>query len=169
MGTRIMIIIRAILMAGCGIYLWVNYVSETECSETIGGEYELIGWDLSPKNDAKTDTIVLSDIPDRGECVILQPSSDKYLQMTTKSSSPVLQRIADMKWQFQCIYDRHWFGLRHRVSAIYLDAEKRFVLRLYWERNFVGGEIDVDFLVDISEPNDENINWHLIFKKIKQD
>ena len=38
--------ILALLIAGCGIYLWANSISHKERLELLNGDYELVDWQL---------------------------------------------------------------------------------------------------------------------------
>ena len=102
-----------LLIAGCGIYLWANSISKKERLELLNGEYELVDWQIRPKSAIHADSLTVHDVPQRGERLTLQTNDNGDFRLTTESSLPVLQQLADLEWQLLYV-QRTWFAWRHR-------------------------------------------------------
>ena len=104
--------ILALLIVGCSIYLWANSISKRERLELLNGEYELVDWQIRPKSAIHADSLTVHDVPQRGERLTLQTNDNGDFRLTTESSLPVLQQLADLEWQLLYVR-RTWFAWRH--------------------------------------------------------
>ena len=153
--------ILALLIAGCGIYLWANSISKKEQLELFNGEYELVDWQIRPKSAISADSLTVYDVPQRGERLTLQAADDGNFRLTTESSLPVLQQLAALEWQPLYI-QRTWLAWRHRVIGQYHADEQSATV--YWHRTLVN-QTDVGITLQLSDPMNEQIGWFLIFQK----
>lgn len=150
-----------LLIAGCGIYLWANSISQDERLELLYGDYELIDWQIRPKSAIPADSLTVYDIPQCGERLTLQANDDENFRLTTESSLPVLQQSAALEWQPLYI-QRTWFAWRHRVIGQYHADEQSATV--YWHRALIN-QTDVGITLQLSDPTNEKIDWFLIFQK----
>ena len=88
-----------IIIVLCGIYLWANSISKKERLELLNGEYELVDWQIRPKSAIHADSLTVHDVLQRGERLTLQTNDNGDFRLTTESSLPVLQQLADLEWQ----------------------------------------------------------------------
>lgn len=153
--------IFALLIAGCGIYLWANSISQKERLELLNGDYELVDWQIRPKSAIPADSLAVYDIPQRGERLTLQATDDGNFRLTTESSLPVLQQLAVLEWQPLYI-QRTWLAWRHCVIGQYHAGEQSATV--YWHRAFIN-QTDVGITLQLSYPMNEQIGWILIFQK----
>lgn len=153
--------ILALLIAGCGIYLWANSISKKEQLELFNGEYELVDWQIRPKSAIPADSLTVYDVPQRGERLTLQATDDGNFRLTTESSLPVLQQLAVLEWQPLYI-QRTWLAWRHRVIGQYHADEQSATV--YWHRALIN-QTDVGITLQLSDPTNEKIDWFLIFQK----
>lgn len=156
-----LLLIFALLIAGCGIYLWANSISQKERLELLNGDYELVDWQIRPKSSIPADSLTMYDVPQRGERLTLQATDDGNFRLTTESSLPVLQQSAALEWQPLYI-QRTWFAWRHRVIGQYHADEQSATV--YWHRTLVN-QTDVGITLQLSDPMNEQIGWFLIFQK----
>ena len=54
-----LLLIFALLIAGCGIYLWANSISQKERLELLNGDYELVDWQIRPKSSISADSLTV--------------------------------------------------------------------------------------------------------------
>lgn len=153
--------ILALLIAGCGIYLWANSISQKERLELLNGEYELVDWQIRPKSAIHADSLTVHDVPQRGERLTLQTNDNGDFRLMTESSLPVLQQLADLEWQLHYV-QRTWFAWRHRVIGQYHADEQSATV--YWHRALVN-QTDVGITLQLSDPKNEKIGWFLILQK----
>lgn len=153
--------ILALLIAGCGIYLWANSISKKEQLELFNGEYELVDWQIRPKSAISADSLTVYDVPLRGERLTLQAADDGNFRLTTESSLPVLQQLAALEWQPLYI-QRTWLAWRHRVIGQYHAGEQSATV--YWHRALIN-QTNVGITLQLSDPMNEQIGWFLIFQK----
>ena len=156
-----LLLIFALLIAGCGIYLWANSISQKERLELLNGDYELVDWQIRPKSSIPADSLTVYDVPQRGERLTLPATDDGNFRLTTESSLPVLQQSAALEWQPLYI-QRTWFAWRHRVIGQYHADEQSATV--YWHRALVN-KTDVGITLQLSDPMNEQIVWILIFQK----
>lgn len=150
-----------LLIAGCGIYLWANSISQKERLGLLNGDYELVDWQIRPKSTAHTDSLTMYDAPQLGERLTLQATDDGNFRLTTESSLSILQQSAALEWQPLYI-QRTWFAWRHRVIGQYHADEQSATV--YWHRAPVN-QTDVGITLQLSDPMNEQIGWILIFQK----
>ena len=105
-----LLIILTLMIAGCGIYLWANSISKKERLELLNGEYELVDWQIRPKSAIHADSLTVHDVPQRGERLTLQTNDNGDFRLTTESSLPVLQQLADLEWQLHYVNVRGLHG-----------------------------------------------------------
>jgi len=153
--------ILALLIAGCGIYLWANSISKKERLELLNGEYELVDWQIRPKSAIHADSLTVHDVPQRGERLTLQTNDNGDFRLTAKSSLPVLQQLADLEWQLLYV-QRTWFAWRHRVMGLYHASEHS--ADVYWHRALINQK-DVGIALQLPDPTNEKISWFLILQK----
>ena len=153
--------IVVLLIAGCGIYLWANSISQKERLELLNGDYELVDWQIRPKSTAHTDSLTMYDVPQLGERLTLQATDDGNFRLATESSLPVLQQSAALEWQPLYI-QRTWFAWRHRVIGQYHAGEQSATV--YWHRALIN-QTDVGITLQLSDPMNEQIVWFLILQK----
>lgn len=153
--------ILALLIAGCGIYLWANSISKKEQLELFNGEYELVDWQIRPKSAISADSLTVYDVLQRGERLTLQAADDGNFRLTTESSLPVLQQLAALEWQPLYI-QRTWLAWRHRVIGQYHAGEQSATV--YWHRALIN-QTNVGITLQLSDPMNEQIGWLLIFQK----
>lgn len=153
--------IFVLLIAGCGIYLWANSISQKERLELLNGDYELVDWQIRPKSSIPADSLTVYDVPQRGERLTLQANDDVNFRLTTESSLPVLQQLAALEWQPLYI-QRTWLAWRHRVIGQYHAGEQSATV--YWHRALIN-QTDVGITLQLSDPMNEQIGWFLIFQK----
>ncbi len=156
-----LLIILTLMIAGCGIYLWANSISKKERLELLNGEYKLVDWQIRPIPTNNTDSIVLPDVPQRGERLTLQTNDNGDFRLTTESSLPVLQQLADLEWQLHYV-QRTWFAWRHRVVGQYYAGKQSATV--YWHRTFIS-HTDVGITLQLPDPTNEQIGWLLILQK----
>lgn len=150
-----------LLIAGCGIYLWANSISNKERLELLNGEYELVDWQIRPKSAIHADSLSVHDVPLRGERLTLQTNDNGDFRLTTESSLPVLQQLADLEWQLHYVR-RTWFAWRHRVTGLYHAGEHS--ADVYWHRALINQK-DVGIALQLPDPTNEKISWFLILQK----
>lgn len=150
-----------LLIAGCGIYLWANSISKKERLELLNGEYELVDWQIRPKSAIHADSLTVHDVPQRGERLTLQTNDNGDFRLTTESSLPVLQQLADLEWQLLYV-QRTWFAWRHRVMGLYHAGEHS--ADVYWHRALINQK-DVGIALQLPDPTNEKISWFLILQK----
>lgn len=153
--------ILTLLIAGCGIYLWANSISQKERLELLNGDYELVDWQIRPRSTTHTDSLTMYDVPQRGERLTLQATDDGNFRLTTESSLPVLQQSAALEWQPLYI-QRTWFAWRHRVIGQYHAGEQSATV--YWHRALIN-QTDVGITLQLSDPMNKQIGWILILQK----
>lgn len=156
-----LLLIFALLIAGCGIYLWANSISQDERLELLNGDYELVDWQIRPKSATHTDSLTVYDVPQRGERLTLQATDDGNFRLTTESSLPVLQQLAALEWQPLYI-QRTWLAWQHRVIGQYHADEQSATV--YWHRAFIK-QTEVGITLQLSDLMNEQIGWILIFQK----
>lgn len=156
-----LLLILILLIAGCGMYLWANSISQKERLELLNGDYELVDWQIRPKSAIPVDSLTVYDILQCGERLTLKANDDGNFRMTTESSLPVLQQLAALEWQPLYI-QRTWLAWRHSVIGQYHADEQSATV--YWHRVFVN-QTDVGITMQIADPTHENICWFLIFQK----
>lgn len=153
--------IFALFIVGCGAYLWANSISQEERLKLLNGEYELVDWQVRPTPANNADSIVLHDIPQQGERITIQIKDNGNFQLTTDSSSHLLQLLSDLEWEPLYI-ERTWFAWRHRVIGQYHAGEQSATV--YWHRAFVN-QTDVGITLQQPDSMNERIGWLLIFQK----
>ena len=153
--------IFALLIAGCGIYLWANSISQDDRLELLNGDYELVDWQIRPKSAIPADSLTVYDVPQLGERLTLQASDDGNFRLTTESSLPVLQQLAALEWQPLYI-QRTWLAWRHLVIGQYHAVEQSATV--YWHRALIN-QTNVGITLQLSDPTNEKIDWFLIFQK----
>lgn len=156
-----LLLILALLIAGCSIYLWANSISQDDRLELLNGDYELVDWQIRPKSAIPADSLTVYDIPQRGERLTLQANDDGDCCLTTESSLSVLQQLAALEWQPLYI-QRTWLAWRHRVIGQYHAGEQSATV--YWHRALIN-QTDVGITLQLSDPTNEKIDWFLIFQK----
>ncbi|MCI5718786.1 MAG: hypothetical protein MR292_10465 [Alistipes sp.] len=157
---KYLISIHALLIIGCGIYLWANSISKKEQIELLNGEYALVDWQIRPKPAIYADSLTVYGVPQRGERLTLQTNDNGDFRLTTESSLPVLQQL--VAWEWQPLYtQRTWLAWRHRVIGQYHADEQSATV--YWDRVFVN-QTDVGITLQLSDPI-KQIDWFLILQK----
>lgn len=156
-----LLIIFALLIAGCGAYLWANSISKKERLELLNGEYELVDWQIRPTSANNADSIAVHNVPQCGERIILQANDKGDFQLTTESSLPLLRQLLDLEWQPLYI-ERTWFAWRHRIIGQYHAGEQSATV--YWHRTLIS-QTDVGITLQLLDSTNEQIGWLLIFQK----
>lgn len=151
----------ALLIIGSGIYLWANSISKKERLELLNGEYELVDWQIRPKSAIHADSLMVHDVPQRGERLTLQTNDNGDFRLTAESSLPILQQLAALEWQLHYT-QRTWFAWRHRVIGQYHAGEQSATV--YWHRALVN-QTDVGITLQLPDPKNEKIGWFLILQK----
>ena len=155
--------IFALLVVGCGAYLWANSLLKKERQELLNGTYELVDWQIRPTSIHYADSLVVCDVPRRGERITVQSNEKGDFRLAAESALPLLQQASDATWK--SVYtERSWFTWRHRVMGFYAAGSQS--ARVYWHRMLIH-RTDVGLTIQLPDPKSAQIGWLLTFKKAK--